>query len=409
MEMKINICMLLGLRYGEKIRLYPTHEILSYITNFGHEVTWVLSSEELKDVQETTSNDVRVFVVPCKYSEGFLKISTKLLYAFRRMRFVFKNFKEEKYNMVFVRNGVFDALLAHYIKRRYKVPFVFEMDNPIEQEWETRKFYSKHNYFWHFISKIEAYLTIHILHEADLVLPISKWLKEDFAKKGVERSKMMPLPDGVDISRFSDANGEAIRRQYNLKDSSVVVYVGTMDKMRHLDMLIHAFSKVKMSRKDVELLMVGDGNDKSNLERLAGELGIRDDVVFTGQVYFNDIPNFIAAADIGASPVPPLDFYKLSSPIKMFEYMAMSKPVVANDEIPEQEEVMLESGGGVLVKFEAESFANGIMKLLDDPERAKEMGRKGHEWVVKNRSYENMAREVEGRYFEVLNQQEGVR
>ncbi len=400
--MRINICMLLGLRYDPKMRIVPQIGIASYITNFGHDVTWVLSSEETADVQETTFDGIRVLVVPCKYREGLLKPITKISYAFRRIRFVFSNFKQERYNMIFVRDSVFDALLAIYIKRRYKVPFVFEMSNPIEQNRDFHKVYrSKHKYFWYFISKIEAHIIRYALHKADLVIPISKWLKEDFVKKGIERSKILPLPEGVDMSRFSDADGEAIRRQYNLKDSNVVIYLGTMDKMRHLGILVHAFSKVKKSRKDVKLLMVGDGNDKLNLERLAGELGIRDDVVFTGQVYFDDIPNFIAAADVGASPVPPLDFYKLSSPIKIFEYMALGKPVVVNEEIPEQEEVMHESGGGVLVKFEAESFANGIIELLDDLERAEEMGRWGYQWVVKNRSYELMAREVEKRYFAV--------
>lgn len=405
--MKIKICMLLGLRYGEKMRIVPQIGIASYITNFGHDVTWVLSSEEIKEVQETAFNDVRVFVVPyILYFEGVLKVFNKALYAFRRMSFVFKNFKGEKYNMIFVRDGIFDAFLALYLKRRYKIPFVFEMSNPIEQSWKFRKAYcSNHKHLLYFISKIEAYITMYALHKADLVLPISKWLKEDFAKKGLEESKIMPLPEGVNIDIFSDADGEAIRRQYNLNGYKVVIYVGTIDAMRKLDVLICAFSKVKKSRENVKLLMVGDGNDKSYLKRLAGELGIEDNVVFAGQVYSHEVPNFIAAADIGVSPVPPLDFYKLSSPIKIFEYMAMGKPVVANEEIPEQKEVIQESGGGILVKFEDESFAEGIIKLLDNPEEAKEMGRKGHEWVMKNRSYENMAREVEKKYFEIL---EGV-
>jgi glycosyltransferase involved in cell wall biosynthesis len=389
--MEINICMLLELRYEEKMRIIPQIGIASYITNFGHDVTWILSSEEIDEVQKTTFDNVRVLVVPCRYSDGFLKVISKVLYVFRRMRFVFKNFKKEKYNMIFVRDGMVDALFALYIKKRYKVPFVFEMSNPIEQSWEECNFYSKHKYFCYFISKIEAYLMMHILHKADLVLPTTRWMVEDFVKKGIQRSKMVPYPNGIDISRFTDADGEAIRRQYNLKDSSVVVYVGTIDKMRHLDILIHAFSKVKNSRKDVKLLMVGDGNDKSNLERL------------TGQIYSHEIPNFIAAANIGVSPVPPLDFYKLSSPIKMFEYMALGKPLVANDEIPEQEEVIEESGGGVSVKFEDESFAKGIMGLLNNPDKASEMGRMGLEWVMKNRSYEILARRLEKKYSELVN------
>ena len=147
--------------------------------------------------------------------------------------------------------------------------------------------------------------------------------------------------------------------------------------------------------------MVGDGNDKSNLERLVKDLGIKDDVVFTGQVYFHEVPNFIAAADIWVSPIPPLDFFKLSSPIKMFEYMAMGKPVVANEEIPEQKEVIQESGGGDLVKFENNAFTEGIIKLLDNPGMAEEMGKKGKEWVERNRSYDVLAHQLEKRYFEL--------
>ena len=400
--MKINICMLLGLRYGEKMRIAPQIGIASYITKFGHDVTWILSSEEIKEIQETTFNDVRVFVVPGSYSEGFTKVIIKALYAFRRMRFVFKNFRKERYNMIFVRDGIFDGLLALYIKKRYKIPFVFEIPNPIEQNWETHKFYSKHKCFWYFVSKIEAHVTMHILRKADLVLPTTKWMLEDFAKKGIEKSKMMPYPNGIDTNRFSNRNGEEIRGRYGLEDSKVVIYIGTLDKLRQLNVLINAFSKVREKKENVKLLMVGDGTDKSNLEKLASELGIKDDVIFTGQVYFNEVPNFIAAVDIGVATMSPLDFNKLSSPIKMFEYMASGKPVVANGEIPEQKEVIEESGGGILVKFKEESFARGILELLDDSERAKEVGKKGHEWVVKNRSYEILAHRLEERYFELL-------
>ncbi|MEA1957381.1 MAG: glycosyltransferase, partial [Euryarchaeota archaeon] len=182
----------------------------------------------------------------------------------------------------------------------------------------------------------------------------------------------------------------------------VILYTGTMDKMRQLNIIIYAFSKVREHKDNVKLLLVGDGNDRSNLEELVSTHGTQNDVIFTGQVPYFDVPYFIAAADVCLCPVPPLSIYKVSSPTKMFEYMVMGKPVVANEEIPEQKEVIEESGGGLLVKFEAESFAKGIIKLLDNHERAKERGGKGHEWVVKNRSYEAMAREVEKKYFDLI-------
>ena len=148
--------------------------------------------------------------------------------------------------------------------------------------------------------------------------------------------------------------------------------------------------------------MVGDGNHRSSLEKLSRELGIQNAVIFTGKVPYFDVPLFIAASDICLCPVPPLSIYLVSSPTKLFEYMVMKKPVIANEEIPEQKEVIKESNGGILVKFGEKSFTNGMMELLDNPTVAEEMGRKGYEWVLKNRSYDVMAHEVEKKYFELL-------
>jgi glycosyltransferase involved in cell wall biosynthesis len=402
--MKINICMLLWLRYGDKTEIYPTHEILSSLTGLGHRVTWIVSSEETEAIQETMFNDVRVFIIPCKYDKTPIKIVAMALYALRRTSFILSNFKHERYNIILVRDDLFDGLLALYIKRRYRVPFVFEMSIPVEQSWETRKFYSNKRKLQRIISEIEARLSTYILRNADLILPISRWLKDDLVRKGVDRSKITPLPEGVDPKRFlnRDMGAVAVRDKYGLGDFKIVIYVGTMDKMRHLDVLIHAFLRVRDSRGDVKLLMVGDGTGRVDLEKLADELGIRGDVVFTGYVDFREVPDFIAAANLGISAVPPLDFYKVSSPIKMLEYMAMAKPVVANEEIPDQKEVMGVSGGGILVHFDDESFAEGILEILNNPNRAEEMGRKGRDWVVTNRHYDAISRELEHGCFNVL-------
>ena len=182
----------------------------------------------------------------------------------------------------------------------------------------------------------------------------------------------------------------------------MLIYLGVMGKVRKLEILIKAFAKVKEERQNVKLLMVGDGTGKEDLEKLVAELGVKDDVIFTGRVHQSKVPNFIAAADIGVSPIPPFYFYKVSSPIKMLEYMAMGKPVAANEEIFEQKEVLEQSGGGILVSFTSEALASAIIELLDYPETAREMGRKGCEWVVKNRSYEILAHKLEERYIHLL-------
>lgn len=221
-------------------------------------------------------------------------------------------------------------------------------------------------------------------------------------KHGIPASKMKPYPEGVNIVSFSNKDARYIHQKYNLNKSKVIIYVGVMDEARRLNILIRAFSEAKNKMRDIKLLMVGDGNDKQNLEGIAKELGLRDDVIFPGWVPHSQIPDFITVADIGVSPVPPLSFFKVSSPTKIVEYMAMGKAVIANEEIPDHKEIIEQSEGGILVPFTERAFTDAIVGLLNNSEKAKEMGRKGREWVAKNRSYETLARELEERYLGLL-------
>ena len=399
---KLNICLLHTDPFDPNMPARPaiTEIYGEYLPSFGHKVTWITPSNERgKEIREEFFKGVRIYIIPRPLASSLpLKIFNLISYRIKEYRSLINVLKEEKYDIIQVRYSTFESLLALYVKNKFKIPFVFQYNFPkgIFKEYKSNKWQ-----FYH--GKFENHLTKYILRKADLIFPISKWMKEELVKEGISESKMMPLPMGVNHGLFSTKkDGMEIREEYNLNDAQVIIYIGTMHKIRQPDIIIGAFSKVRKHKDNIKLLMVGEGDDKTNLEELASRFGMKGDIIFIGQVPYFDVPDYIGAADICLSPVPPLPIYKVSSPTKMFEYMAMGKPVVANEEIPEQKEVIEESGGGVLVKFEDRSFADGITELLDNPERAKEMGRKGHEWVVKNRLYENMAREVEKKYFELL-------
>lgn len=413
MEVKLNICMLLSFpRYGENMRMPPQIGICSYLTNFGHQVSWVIWSDDKHQVQPFFFNNVHVYTTPEVHylpaSSLVGRIFNKIPNTIKRMRYILNIFKKENYDLILVRGDVFDGLVAAYIKRRCKVPFVFELPNPLEQEWEYFKINPKKpRFLYYLVAKLIKIIATQLLHEADLIIPISKWLKIHLIEQGLSESKIIPFSEGIDTAVFSDKDGGKGCEKYRLNNSKAIIYVGTLGKGRYLRLLIQAFSEVKKKKGRVKLLMVGEGDDERNLEALANELGIEDDVIFTGQVPQSEVPHLIAAADIGISPVPPLSFYKLSSPIKMFEYMAMGKAVVANEEIPEHKEVLEQSEGGILVPFTPEAFATAIIELLDNPEKAAKMGQRGREWVIKNRSYEILARQVGERFLSLVNKKSG--
>ena len=401
---KLNICLLHTDLFDPNMPARPAvREVYGrYLPSFGHNVTWITPcNRKGGKIQEEFFKKVHIYTIPYPQASSLpLKIFNLILYIIKEYRLLTNTIEEENYDIIQVRDDVFGALLALHIRRRHNIPFVFQyaFSKGIYNVHLPEKRYS------YYFGKFESYITKHILRKANLIFPISKWMKEELVNEGITEWKMMPLPMGVNPELFSsNTKGVNIRKDYNLNDAKVILYIGALAKFRELDIMILAFSKVKKQEDNVKLLIVGKREDRGNLEELASKLEIGEDVIiFTGQVPYFDVPYYIAAADVCLCPVPPSSIYKVSSPTKMFEYMAMGKPVVANEEIPEQKKVIQESGGGILVKFEAESFAGGIIKLLNNPERAKEMGKNGHEWVVKNRSYENMAREVEKRYFELL-------
>ncbi len=404
--MKLKICML-HRSLDADMRVVPQLGICNYLTNFDHQVTWIVSLGEDGPPQQFCLKGAKVYDVPYRhYVPGNslpARILNRIPNVMRRMLTILNIFREGEHNLVFVRDELSDGLIAVYLKRRYRIPFVYELSNPPEQRLGGFRIEPRRPRLLHYlVLRFYTWLELRIVKKADLVLTTTKWFEDGLVRKGIPKSKLMAHHNGVDIDSFVNIDGTDIRSRYHLADSKVIVYVGTMDKRRYLNVLITAFSKVRVAIENVRLLMVGEGSDGDHLRRLAAELGIRDDVIFTGQVRQSGVPGFIAAADIGVSPVPPFSFYKVSSPIKMFEYMAMAKPVVANGEIFEHKEVLEESGGGIIVPFDPGAFANAIIELLDGPQRAVEMGRRGQEWVMKNRSYEVLARRLEKRYLELF-------
>lgn len=240
-----------------------------------------------------------------------------------------------------------------------------------------------------------------IMRKADLVLPVSNRMKQDLIKGGIQREKMMIFPMGANTPIYQNIPGAHIGKKFKPNAFPTIIYVGTMVKNRKLDFLLRVIVKLKEKIQNIKLLMVGDGDDRLRLEGLSKSLDIENNVIFAGQIPHSQVPEFIAAANIGVSPIPSVPIFKVGSATKTIEYMALGKPVIGND-IADQKEVINNSGGGICVRYDEEEFARAIIELLNDSEKAKEMGRKGREWVVRNRSYDILVNNLEQRYFDLI-------
>jgi glycosyltransferase involved in cell wall biosynthesis len=151
------------------------------------------------------------------------------------------------------------------------------------------------------------------------------------------------------------------------------------------------------------LYLVGDGDDPSDRDVImekVNKLGLQDSVIITGFLPREEAISYIERADVCVSPFYPTPILNSTSPTKLVEYMAMGKPVVANDH-PEQRQIIEESRAGLCVPYDEQEFASAIIKILEDKATAREMGERGRRYVESERSYDRIAEDVERQYYEL--------
>ncbi|UYZ40652.1 MAG: glycosyltransferase family 4 protein [Candidatus Methanospirare jalkutatii] len=186
---------------------------------------------------------------------------------------------------------------------------------------------------------------------------------------------------GVD-AKFKPVDAREVREKYGLEGKKVVVYVGEMSEWHGADMLLDIAEKLK---EEVKFLLLGKQLEK--LKRDAEARGVADKFVFAGFVKHEEMPKFISAADVGIAPYKPSEEMKKHgfyfSPIKIFEYMACGKPVVASDLEIIRDIISANRCGLLAEPGNTEDFALKIEVLLRDEKMRERMGKNGRKAVLK--------------------------
>ncbi len=231
----------------------------------------------------------------------------------------------------------------------------------------------------------------------------SNKMREDMAAKGIPWEKMTPVPMGVDLEAISSAGIEP-STDPRLKGKQTLIYLGSMDRPRRIEMLFHMLKLVQKTIPNVLLILAGDTDDKEHrawLEQQAESIGVTNSIIWTGWLTLVEAHRYVYAADIGLSPVPRGLLLDCASPTKTVEYMALNIPFIANDQ-PDQALAMTESGAGLCSPCTPEGFAKAAITLLKNSNLRKSSIVAGHSWVSANRSYAKLAEDVAATYRRLL-------
>ena len=375
------------------------------LVNRNYQIHWLLQSERnCKHSYQTKWKGGRVWVGATDNGTSRWRRLRKHLYNTLNQLRVVPLARINKYDIIQVKDEFISAVPAIIAAKRSNSKFVYWLSYPIPEASIQRAKDGTARYpFLYFIRGLIFKLLLYrvIMSLADHIFVQSEQMKKDVLAMGIPEHKLTPVPMGVEIEKIPYR--ESRNFQITTGQEKKVLYLGTLVKVRRIDFLIRVFARVSQRVVDSKLYLVGSGEDPSDEQLLLDEakhLGIEESLIISGFLPMQEAWDYVHQADVCVSPFCPTFILNSTSPTKLIEYMAMGKAVVGNDH-PEQRLVLAESGAGLCVPYDEKAFAAAVVELLNDPDRAREMGRKGREYVEKHRSYNIIADIVEREYMRI--------
>lgn len=285
--------------------------------------------------------------------------------------------RRDEFKFIYQRYSL-DDYTGALLSKKLNLPFILEYNGSdvwVAKHWGTPLLFER----------IAIKIELANLIAADLIVVVSKILKNELIRRGIESRKILVNPNGVDELKYHpDINGKSVRNKYQFADKIIIGFIGTFGKWHGAEVLAKAVKDVVADRKNVHFLFIGDGVTLPEARDIIKKDSMSEYVTYAGLIEQESAPRYLAACDVLVSPhVPNADgtpFF--GSPTKLFEYMAMGKAIVASD-LDQIGEVLEHRKTAWMVKpGDVKDLARGIIELVDDKKLRIELGRNARREVA---------------------------
>ncbi len=331
---------------------------------------------------------------------GVPKIFRAPMYFWKALRLIM--FNRERFDVVQVRDMAWLGLILCILSKFQKRPFSYWCSFLLAESRYERALKKSENLsalkrlVLFFLGKAEEYLMYKMLLPiSDHVFAQSDAMKSYFINRNIKRTKITAVPMGVDLEGLYGIKPYSRRVPVGWDKCQLVCYLGTLDRLRELEVILRGFSRARKLKPDLRLLFIGDSDvvkDREFLVREAERLGISEDFHITGWIDKSEAWGCLKTARIAVSHVPRNRIFDVSSPTKPIEYMALGIPCLLNDS-PDQKLLVESSGCGMLTIGTVGSYAHGLLSLSDNPISQTTIA-KGMDYVSRYRSYEYIGKSV---------------
>lgn len=272
----------------------------------------------------------------------------ELAYSFVAYRRMAERIAAFKPDVIYERYNLY-LLAGIWAKRKFGLPLILEVNAPMAVE---RRQYG--GLYW---PKLADWAESYVWRNADIVLPVTQVLAEHIVSKGVARDRVVVIPNGINEAHYRNLpTCDEAKQRFGLAGKLVIGFTGFVREWDRLDRIMHWIAQ-QPSHIGAHLLVVGDGPARKEIEDCAASLGVPDRLTFTGVVRREEVPAIAMAFDIALQTA----LVPYASPLCLFEYLALSKAIVAPDQ-PNHHEILADRVDSVLYDPEDDQ---GIEKALD--------------------------------------------
>jgi glycosyltransferase involved in cell wall biosynthesis len=279
-----------------------------------------------------------------------------------------------------------NALVALAVGQAFGLPVVYE----VRGFWEETRLAvqgpgaaERECYLWHSARELEC------MRQADRVVTLAETMRWRLMERGVDADAITVIPNAVDTEKFVPAGrDEVLAARLGLApDETVLGYISTFSSYEGIRYLIDATARLAADGRRVRCLLVGDGEQRGELEAHAATAGVSDLVVFTGRVPHADVLAYYGLIDVFVVPRTDDRVSQLVTPLKPYEAMATGRAIVVS-RVPALAEMIEEGQTGLAFRPEdADDLASVVEGLIDDPARRSALGSAGRAWVCRHRTW----------------------
>ena len=305
------------------------------------------------------------------------------LHAFLKLR---KAVRQHKPDCLYERYNLY-LLSGVWLKKRFGLPMLLEVNAPLFQE--------RSKYDGIALPGLARWTEQQTWCNASMVLPVTQVLADQVEQAGVSRERILVIHNGINPQRFSvDDNDVEMRQKLGLEHKLVLGFTGFVREWHRLDRVVELL-KPDQHGMQKHLLLVGDGPARKQIEDRARALGVEHAVTITGVIEREDVSKYVACFDIALQP----DVVEYASPLKLFEYLALGRAIVAPNTANIREILVHEQSALLFEPGEEEDFLRTVERLLEDPELRDRIGHGARQMITEREfTWDANARKVEERF-----------